>query len=163
MIAPLDKLNQQDALYSADYYSNANDADSKRDLKSLDSDGELYFASNVSIPLGTSPRDKIFFDVSLPIVNLPISNAGISADDFTIPKSEKLEQTQNYNTELQLFCEWINANQCSSAVDLATFSGRIKSFAQVFNQISLRDSVLIIWRHDGSEGELIIVLNDLGK
>ena len=64
---------------------------------------------------------------------------------------------------MQLLCESINAKQCPSADDLAPLSGRVKALAQVFDQVSLRDSVLIIRRHDDPERELIIVSNALGE
>ena len=46
---------------------------------------------------------------------------------------------------------------------MAPLSGRIKALAQVFDQVSLRDSVLIIRRHVDPERELIIVPNTLGE
>ena len=72
MIAPLDELNQQNAFYSANYYSDAKDADSESASESLDSDGELDSAESVCVPRGNLPRDEISFDISSPIVDVPI-------------------------------------------------------------------------------------------
>ena len=51
MIASLDELDQQDAFYSADYQSDAIDADSERDSKLSDSDGESDSTQIVSASL----------------------------------------------------------------------------------------------------------------
>ena len=105
----------------------------------LDRDGESDSNESVCVPCGTPPRDKTSFDVSLPIVDLPILRAGISANDFTILTTEEFAQAQQSDTELQLFCEWINAKQCLWKTILYPLSGRIKALAQVFNQVSLRE------------------------
>ena len=105
MIAPLHELDQQDAFYCANYYSNATDADPESDLESLDSDGDSDHAESVCVPCGTPARNETSFDFSSPIVNLPISRPGISADDFTLPTSEEFVQAQQSDNELQLLRE----------------------------------------------------------
>lgn len=54
--------------------------------------------------------------------------------------------------------EYIDAKQCFSSDDLVYLSNRIKAFAQVFDQILLRDSVFSIRRHDGTERLLRLFL-----
>ena len=68
---------------------------------------------------------------SISIVDLLISRAGISADDFTVFTSIEFAQTNETDTELKLLCELYNAKHCPSANTLVPLSGRIKSRASI--------------------------------
>lgn len=95
MIAPLNELELPDALSGADCYSDVTDADSESGSESPDSDGESDYPERVCVPRGTLPRDETSFEVSLPIVDLPILIAVLSADNFTIPKSKEFAHAQD--------------------------------------------------------------------
>ena len=106
---------------------------------SPNNDGVSNSAENVCVHRDSLTRDETLFEVSSPIVDLPISRSGISADDFTIIMSKEYAQAQESDTELQLLRDWITAKQCPSANDLAPLSGRMKALAQLFDQILLHD------------------------
>ena len=103
MIACFDALYQQNAIYGADYYSDATLRSLRKRLRMPNSDGESNSAECVCYPPGTLPLDETSFVVSSFIVDLPISRSGISADAFTIPTSEEFKQAQESDTKLQLF------------------------------------------------------------
>ena len=100
-----------------------------------------------------------FNSTSVPLVDLPISREGLLPKDFIIPTREELAAEQKADTELRQLRDWIESKQPPSAEGLAGFSGRIKSLAQIFDQISVREDVLVIRRHDDPERELTIVPN----
>ena len=102
-------------------------------------------------------------NTTAPLIDLSISRDGLTADDFATPTRKEFEQEQTTDTELRLLREWIEQKRCLSADDLATLSGRMKSFAQLLDQISLRESVLIVKRSDDPERELILVISSLSE
>ena len=97
------------------------------------------------------------------LIDLPISRDGLTADDFATPTLKECEQEQTIDTELRLLREWIEQKQCPSADDLAPLSGHMKSFAQLLDQILLRESVLIVKRSNDPEQELILVSSSLSE
>ena len=99
----------------------------------------------------------IFTSTSAPIVDLPISREGLTSEDFTIPTREEFATEQKADIELKQLREWINNKQCPSADELAGLSSRMKAFAQLYNQISIREDVIVIKRHDDPERELTVV------
>ena len=110
MIASLDELEQQNAIYSADYYSDATDADSESDWESFDSDCKSDSDENICVPRGTPTREEIPLTFPHPSSTCRSQErASISAEDLTIPTSEEFVQAQQSDTELQLLREWINA------------------------------------------------------
>ena len=96
---------------------------------------------------------------SVPLVDLPILRKRLLPEDVIIFTREKLAAEQKVDTELRQMQDWIESQQPPSADELAGFSGRIKSLAQLFDQISIREDVLVIRRHDDPECELTIVPN----
>ena len=94
---------------------------------------------------------------SVPLVDIPISREGLVPEDFSIPTREKFATGQEADTELNQLQKWIESKQFPSADELAGLSSRMKSPAQLFDQISIREGVLVIRRHDDSEQELTIV------
>ena len=94
---------------------------------------------------------------SVPLVDIPILREGLVPEDFSIPTREELATEQAADTELNQLRKWIESKQCPSADKLAGLSSRMKSLAQLFDQISIRKGVLVIRRHDDPERELIIV------
>ena len=98
-----------------------------------------------------------FISTLAPLVDIPISRKGLKPEDFSIPTREEFAKEQGADTELQQLRNWVEFKQCPSADELAALSGRIKALAQLFDQISIRDNVLVIRRHDDVERELTIV------
>jgi transposase InsO family protein len=98
-----------------------------------------------------------YFSTSAPLVDLPISREGLTADDFTIPTREQFATEQKGDIELKQLREWIEIKQCPSADELAGLSARMKTFVQLFNEISVIEEVLVIKRHDDPERALTVV------
>ena len=98
-----------------------------------------------------------FHSTSAPIVDLPISREGLTSEDFTIPTREEFSTEQKSDIELNQLREWIEKKQCPSADELAGLSSRMKAFAQLYDQLSLREDVIVIKRHDDPERELTVV------
>ena len=94
---------------------------------------------------------------SAPIVDLPISREGLEPEDFTIPSREEFVTEQKADAELKQLRQWLEVNQCPSADELAALSGRMKALAQLFEQISIQDGLLVIKREDDPERELTLV------
>ncbi len=100
-----------------------------------------------------------FNSTSVPLVDLPISREGLLPEDFIIPTREELAAEQKADTELRQLRDWLESKQPPSADELAGFSGRMKSLVQLLDQISIREDVLVIRRHDDPERELTLVPN----
>jgi transposase InsO family protein len=126
--------------------SSTADLDSESDAD-LDSDDEEEVEVEQCNSLSTSA----------PIIDLPISREGLEPEDFTIPTREEFAREQDADTELKQLRGWLEEKQCPSADELAGLSGRMKSFAQLFDEISIRDGLIIIKRHDDPERELTVV------
>ena len=95
--------------------------------------------------------------ISAPLVDIPISFDGLIPKDFSIPTREKLATEQKADTELNQLRKWTKSKQCFSAEELAGLSTRMKSLAQLLDQILIRKGVLVIRRHDDPERELTIL------
>ena len=105
----------------------------------------------------TSAMACNFISTSAPLVDIPISREGLVPEDLTISTREEFTKEQETDTELIQLRKWIESKQCPSADELAELSGRMKSLAQLFDQISIREGVLVIRRHDDPERELTIL------
>ena len=92
-------------------------------------------------------------------MDYPISREGLLPEDFIVPTREELAAEQKADTELRQLRDWIDSKQPPSADELAGFSGRMKSLAQLIDQISIREDVLVIRRNDDPERELMLVPN----
>ena len=90
-------------------------------------------------------------------MDLPISREGLTSEDFTIPTREEFSTEQKSDIELNQLREWIEKKQCPSADELAGLSSRMKAFAQLYDQLSIREDVIVIKRHDDPERELTVV------
>ena len=104
----------------------------------------------------TSAQACNFISISTPFVNIPISRKGLVPEEFSIPTREELATEQEADTELNQLRNWIESKQCPLADELAGLSSRMKSLAQLFDQMSIR-AVFVIRRHDDPERELTIV------
>ena len=86
------------------------------------------------------------FSTSAPRVDLPILREGQVPENFSIPTREEFATEQEADTELNQLRKWIESKQCPSADELAALSGKMKSLAQLFDQISIL-GVLVIRRN----------------
>lgn len=80
-------------------------------------------------------------------------------NNFTVPTREELERKQAKDTELKLLREWIEQKQCLSANNLVPLIARILSLAQLFDQILLHESVLVVNRLYDHERVMIDVVS----
>ena len=78
-------------------------------------------------------------------------------DDFQIPTKEEFAEDQKADVELQQLRDWIDAKRTPSADELAPLSGRTKTLAQLIDQVTVREGILVIRRQDDPERELTIV------
>ena len=117
-------------------------------VSDLDCEDEREFGAESCNLLATS---------ATPIIDLPISREGLEPEDFVIPTREEFAAEQKADAELKQLRRWLDAKQRPSADELAALSGRMKSLAQLFDQISVRDQVLVIKRDDDPERELTLV------
>ena len=101
------------------------------------------------------------FEMAKPIIDWPISREGLTLDDFVAPTSIEVAAAQQEDEVLRQVREWVKAAKCPTAEDVAPLSGFLKSFAQLVNELSLRENVLILKQSDDSERGLIIVPTSL--
>ena len=138
-------------------------ANSKSDSVSLlvpdldDSSSECDSEANLDTDDEAEVEQCNSLSTSAPLIDLPISREGLEPEDFTIPTREEFAKEQDADEELKQLRGWIEAKQYPSADELAALSGRMKAFVQLFEEISVRDGVLVITRHDDPERELTIV------
>ena len=90
-------------------------------------------------------------------MDIPITREGLVPKNFSIPTREEFATEQEADTELNQLQNWIESKHCPSADELAGLSSKMKSLAQLFDQISIGKGVLIIRRHDKPERKLEIV------
>ena len=107
------------------------------------------------------PQSNSSLEITIPIVDLPISRDRITAQDFIVPTSEKFEKAQKEDTELKILRTWIEKKRASSEDYLAPLSSRLKSLAQIFDQFSLHEKVIVLRRPDDPVQELIVVPSTL--
>ena len=107
------------------------------------------------------PQSNRSLDIAVPIVDLPISCDGITAQDLIVPTSEEFEKTQKEDTQLKILRTWIEENRSFSENYLAPFSSRLKSLAQMIDQFSLHEKFIVLRRPDDPVGELIVVPSTL--
>ena len=151
--APLVEFEQRD---SKDGDSHVSNSDTKDDSELQESDFDSDSTEVIAVPSYILPRDGSY-DIFIPLNDLQISRDGLSAHDFSVPTCEEFQTAQSNNTDLSLLRESINRKVCPSIDKLAPLSGRMKSYDQVINEISLRKGILITRRHDASDRDLISV------
>ena len=105
MLAPINKLDRRDDNYDVGSNSEAPGSDSMENTKPPEIDFKSD-STSVCVPCGILSRDESFLEVSTPIVDLPISRAGISASDITVPTSKRFAQAQETDTRLELLRQW---------------------------------------------------------
>ena len=101
------------------------------------------------------------YDSALPLIDLPISRDGLTADSFSIPTANEFSAAQLEDPELKQMRSWLDQKQCPSADALASLSDNMNIFAQFFSELSLRDSVIELKRTDDFKKELILLPNSL--
>ena len=154
------------ALLISDATSECDDSEeslSDSDDSSFDSDFdqlECEIDSNSNdldeLPEGFLPRSFNHLDVAAPIIDLPISGAGIQVNEFQIPTSEEFATAQSADPELKQLRKWINERRTPSADEVAPSSGHLKCFAQLLSVASLHDAVIVLRSADDPERELIL-------
>ena len=130
-------------------------SESDTDEYDTHSDTDLNYCTNFS----ETPKqwwwetetDKCnFISTSVRLVDIPISQKWLVPEDFSIPTREEFAKKQEAATKLLQLQNWVDSKQSPSNDKLAAFCGRIKALAQLFDHISIRDSVFVIRRHHSS-------------
>ena len=98
---------------------------------------------------------------SFPILDLPISRDSLNSDSFSIPTAEEFSTAQAEDSELKQVRQWLDKKQSPSADALAPLSDNMKIFAQLFDELSLHDSVIVLRRSDDPKRELILLPSSL--
>ena len=138
-----DKLHKSEPIYS--------DSDEYSEIS------EDEFQENIDNII-KGPRLCSLCHTTAPLIHLPISRDKLTKDDFTtFTRRKEFEQEQISDTELCLLRKWIEQKRYFLKDHLAPHSGSMKSFVQIFNQILLLESVLIVKRLDDLERKLILV------
>ena len=140
--------------------SDSEDSSSECDFEQ--SECEIDLNSNYFDELreGPLPRSFNHLDVAAPIIDLPISRAGIQVIDFQIPTSQEFATAQSADPELKQLRQWIDEQRTPSADELAPSSGH---FAQLLSETLLHDAVIVIRRADDPERKLVVVPSALVK
>ena len=60
------------------------------------------------------PQSNSSLEITIPIVDLPISRDGITAQDVIVPTSEEFEKAQKEDTELNILRIWIEEKRAFS-------------------------------------------------
>ena len=121
--------------------------DEEDDESGLEDEDEGESVSNAYLSTSTS----------LSLVDLPISREGLTADDFILPTREQLIEDQDNDGELKQIRKWVDAKSRPSADKLAPYSALLKSFVQMFDEIAVRDGLLVIRLNDDPEREQAVV------
>ena len=140
-----------------DEQSDSTSSDSESDLDASDGEGVCEPPEDIEGADGVLFQGDVSADRSTPIVDMPISREGTTAEDFAIPGPEEFQAEQEADTELMQLRAWINSGQCPSVDSLAPMSGRMKALSQVFEETHIKEGVLVLRRLDDPERDLIIV------
>ena len=92
-----------------------------------------------------------------PEIDLPIAREGITINDLETPTAVEFAQAQSEDSDLQLVRDWILQGKTPSADEVAKFGSRLKEFAQILDQIHLREEVLVLRSEENATEERIIV------
>ena len=164
------KPNIDSTFMLPDFACRTNDLDleleeSEDDTSDTDSECEdlqMYGAEDLDLDAAPGcPSDlgtvAVVSETANPLIDLPISRDGLTAVDFIIPTREEFAAAQSQDPDLQLLRTWLEEQRTPTADDLAPHSGRVKTLAQLREQVSMREGVLVVKRLDDLERELIIV------
>ena len=77
------------------------------EIESSESDKELEknlieFKPEIQDENCELPQSNSSLEITIPIVDLPISRDGMTAQDFIVPSSEEFEKAQKEDTELKI-------------------------------------------------------------
>ena len=137
--------------------SGGTSSDSESDLDASEAEGVREPPEDIEGADGVWFQGVASADRSTPIVDMPISREGTTAEDFSIPGPEEFQTEQEADTELMQLRAWVNSGQCPSVDSLAPMSSRMKALAQVFEETHIKEGVLVLRRLDDPERDLIIV------
>ena len=124
---------------------------------SMDSNEESEIEEEEENNLISDDEDQSGPLATLCVVNLPIARDGLSAEDLMVPTWSEFAEAVRADEELQEVKKWLEAGEVPTADLLAAQSARVKEFAQLFDQLKLRDGLLFLRRSDDPERELIVV------
>ena len=134
-----------------DDLSDSDDTNTEFEFEISDSE-DIYLDDD---PQDSFPEEFNSLDVAAPLIELPILREGIQAAYFQIPTSDEIATAQLTDAELKQLKQWIEEKGTLSIDELAPQSGHLKCFAQLLNEMSLHDSVIILRRSDDPQRELI--------
>ena len=112
-------------------------------------------------PEGSMQRVFNHFDVAATLIDLPIYREGIQVSDFQIPTSDEFATAQSADPELKKLRLWMDEHRTPSTDELALLSSHLICLAQIRDETSLHDGVIVFRRADDPERELILVLSSL--
>ncbi len=137
-----------------------------------DSSSECYFGpleceddsnSNYLDELIDCPLLRSFYhlDVAAALIDLPISREGIQVSDFQISTSNEFATAQSADPELKQLRQWIDEQRTPLTDEVAPLSAHLKCLAQIRDETSLNDGVIVLRLADDPERELIVVTSSL--
>ena len=156
-----------DAISECDEYdeSHSDSDDSSSEYNFEQSECEIDSNSNYldELPEGPMPRSFNHLDVAAPLIDVPISREGIQVSDFQIPTSDDFATAQSADPELKPLRLWIDEQRTLSTDELASLSGHLKFLAQIRDETSFRDGVIVRSRADNPERKLELVPSALAE
>ncbi len=148
---------------SDESFSDSDDSSSECDFGSLEGETDSNSNDLDELPEGFPVRSFNHLDVAALLIYLPISREGIQVSDFQIPINDEFATAQSADPELKQLRQWIDAQRTPSAEELAPLIGHLKCLAQIRDETSLHDGVIVHMRADDPDRELIVVPSSLFK
>ena len=135
--------------------SNASESESEESCFEEEEEEEVEptATENAAGPPAESSRSNI----SMPNVDLPISREGLTEEDFVVPTWSEFAAAVSADNELQEVKKWLETGEVPVPDALAAQSARLKEYAQLREQLTLRDGLIVLKRADDPERELIVV------
>ena len=127
---------------------------------SSDSDGSSADGGEDEIT-GYRPSTLAGPTSAMPVVDFPIAREGLSEEDFVVPTWSEFAKAVAADPELQIVKKWLETNQVPTPDELAAQSAHVKEYAQLREQLILRDGLILLRREDDPQRELVIVPAEL--
>ena len=106
---------------------------------------------------GYSPCAPSGPNTAMPVVDIPISREGLTEADFIVPTWSEFANAVEEDPELHIVKQWLETNRVPTPDELAAHSAHIKEYAQLREQLTLRDGLLFLRRADDPQRELVVV------
>ena len=123
----------------------------------FEEEGEEEMESTATENAARPPAELSRPNISMLNVDLPISREGLSEEDFVVPTWSEFAAAVSADNELQEVKKWLETGEVPVPDALAAQSARLKEYAQLREQLTLRDGLIFLKRADDPERELIVV------